>query len=61
MMFNVLKLIRTSSRDTSQDQERLNRQQRMAEKLAQIKSDMGEKWILHPCHKVAKLDKPRGF
>ena len=39
----------------------LARQARMSEKLAQIKSDMGEKWILHPCHKVAKLDKPRGF
>jgi len=39
----------------------LARQARMSEKLAQIKSDMGEKWILHPCHKVTKLDKPRGF
>jgi len=37
------------------------RQARMSEKLAQIKSDMGEKWILHPCHRVTKLDKPRSY
>jgi len=39
----------------------LARQARMAEKREQAISELGEKWILHPCHKVTKLDKPRGF
>lgn len=39
----------------------LARQARMAEKLAIIKAEMGEKYILHPKHKVTKLDKPKGY
>lgn len=39
----------------------LIRQARMAEKREQAIKELGEKWIMHPCHKVAKLDKPRGF
>lgn len=39
----------------------LARQARMAEKLAIIKAEMGEKYILHPKHKVTKLAKPKGY
>ena len=39
----------------------LARQARMAEKLAIIKAEMGESYILHPKHKVNKLDKPKGY
>lgn len=28
-------------------------------RIAQIKEEMGEKWILHPSHKKSKLDAPR--
>ena len=59
---NILQLLRKNNPlPETLTVDSIARQARMAEKLAQIKSDMGEKWILHPCHKVAKLDKPRGF
>ena len=28
-------------------------------RLAKIKNDMGEKYILHPVHKKSRLDEPR--
>ena len=28
-------------------------------RIAAIKQEMGEKWILHPAHKKSRLDKPR--
>ena len=59
---NILSLLKKNKALPEQlEADTLIRQAKMTEKLAQIKSDMGEKWILHPCHKVAKLDKPRGF
>lgn len=35
------------------------RAQRNADRIEQIKQDMGEKWVLHPSHKKGKLDEPR--
>ena len=35
------------------------RAQRNAERIEQIKQDMGNKWILHPDHMKGKLDEPR--
>ena len=28
-------------------------------RIAKIKAEMGEKWILHPSHKKSRLDAPR--
>ena len=59
---NILKLLRNNNAlpDTL-TADSLARQARMAEKLAIIKAEMGEKYILHPSHKVTKLDQPKGY
>ena len=33
--------------------------ERNEQRIAQIKAEMGEKYILHPSHKCGKLDTPR--
>ena len=33
--------------------------ERNAKRLAKIKEEMGEKWILHPSHRKSRLDEPR--
>lgn len=33
--------------------------ERNAERIAKIKEEMGEKWILHPSHRKSRLDEPR--
>ena len=33
--------------------------ERNAARIAQIKAEMGEKWILHPSHMKSRLDEPR--
>lgn len=33
--------------------------QRNEQRIAQIKADMGEKYILHPSHNKTRLDTPR--
>lgn len=33
--------------------------ERNAARIARIKEDMGEKWILHPSHMKSRLDEPR--
>lgn len=33
--------------------------ERNAKRLAKIKEEMGEKWILHPNHRKSRLDEPR--
>ena len=33
--------------------------ERNATRIARIKEDMGEKWILHPSHMKSRLDEPR--
>ena len=33
--------------------------ERNAARIAQIKAEMGTKWILHPSHMKSKLDEPR--
>lgn len=35
------------------------RAQRNAERIAKIKEEMGERWILHPSHIKSRLDEPR--
>lgn len=32
---------------------------RNEERMAAIKEEMGEKWILHPSHKKSRLEEPR--
>ena len=34
-------------------------QERNAARIAQIKAEMGELWILHPSHKKSRLSEPR--
>ena len=59
---NILQLFRNNNKlPETIAADSLARQARMKEKIEQIKSDMGEKWILHQCNKVTKLDKPRSF
>ena len=58
-LLNLLKKNKTLPEQLEADT--LMRQARMAEKREQAIKELGEKWIMHPCHKVAKLDKPRGF
>ena len=59
---NILQLLRKNNPlPETITADSLARQARMSEKLAQIKSDMGDKWIMHPSNKVTKLNKPRGF
>lgn len=33
--------------------------ERNAKRIAKIKEEMGEKWILHPNHRKSRLDEPR--
>lgn len=33
--------------------------ERNEQKLQAIKEEMGERWILHPCHRKEKLQEPR--
>lgn len=41
------------------EKEIAERQKRMRDRMEEIKSEMGEKYILHPCHKKTRLDEPR--
>ena len=41
------------------EQESLNRRARNEARMAKIKEEMGEKWILHPSHMKSRLDEPR--
>ena len=59
---NILNLLKKNKALPEQlEADTLIRQARMAEKREQAIKDLGEKWILHPCHKVVKLNTPRGF
>ena len=58
-IFNLLKKNNPLPKQLEADT--LIRQARMAEKRQQAINELGEKWILHPCHKVNKLNTPRGF
>lgn len=33
--------------------------ERNAKRIEAIKKEMGEKWIMHPCHMKSRLDEPR--
>ena len=48
-----------SAREVAIEQESLNRRTRNEARMAKIREEMGEKWILHPLHMKSKLDEPR--
>lgn len=48
-----------SARETAIEQESLNRRTRNEARMAKIREEMGEKWIMHPSHMKSKLDEPR--
>ena len=59
---NIFNLLRKNKALPEQlEADSLIRQARMAEKRQQAIAELGDKWILHPKHKVTKLDTPRGF
>lgn len=44
------------AQETQLEQENLNRRQRNEKRLAKIKEEMGELYILHPSHKKSRLE-----
>ena len=59
---NIFNLFRKNNPLPEQlEADTLIRQARMTEKRENAIRELGEKWILHPCNKVNKLDTPRGF
>ena len=41
------------------EQESAARRNRNEERMAKIKQEMGERWVLHPSHKKSRLEEPR--
>ena len=59
---NILNLLRKNKALPEQlEADSLIRQARMAEKREKAIKELGEKYILHPCHKVVKLTNPRSY
>ena len=61
-MFDVIrKLVKPIESDVNAyqllDMDRMR--ERNEQRIARIKAEMGEKYILHPSHKCGKLDTPR--
>ena len=61
----ITKLIDMFKQQTNQElhdkleAESAARRKRNEERMAKIKADMGEKWVLHEAHKKGRLDEPR--
>lgn len=61
----IKKIIALFQRDTDAEfyakveEESIARRKRNEERMAKIKQDMGELWIMHPSHIKSRLDEPR--
>lgn len=61
----VKRIIDTFKHETNQElhdkleADSVARRKRNEARIEKIKADMGEKYILHPCHTKTKLDEPR--
>ena len=59
-MFDVIrKLVKPQECDAKELLVMAGMRERNEARMNQIKSEMGEKYILHPSHKCGKLDTPR--
>ena len=59
-MFDIVrKLVKPQSVDVEKLLNISGLRERNEARMAKIKEEMGEKWILHPSHKKSKLDAPR--
>ena len=59
-MFDIVrKLVKPQSVDVENLLNTAGLRERNEARMAKIKEEMGEKWILHPSHKKSKLDAPR--
>ena len=59
-MFDIVrKLVKPQSVDVEKLLNTAGLRERNEARMAKIKEEMGEKWILHPSHKKSKLDAPR--
>ena len=59
-MFDIVrKLVKPQSVDVDKLLNTAGLRERNEARMAKIKEEMGEKWILHPSHKKSKLDAPR--
>ena len=47
------------AKEAALEQESMNRRARNEARMAKIKEEMGEKYILHPSHMKKRLDEPR--
>ena len=59
-MFDIVrKLVKPQSVDVDKLLNTAGLRERNEARMAKIKEEMVEKWILHPSHKKSKLDAPR--
>jgi hypothetical protein len=65
MLNQIKRIIDNFKHETDQElhdkleAESLARRKRNEQRIEQIKTEMGDKWVLHPSHKKSRLDEPR--